>query len=71
MGKSERVGDSETYAVGYRHGLSAGIYNTLVWLENNGYISDSEFSELIRQIKQDNADDMEVKTDEQKDTEQN
>lgn len=69
MGKSERVGDSETYKIGYRHGLRAGIYNTLVWLENNGYISDSEFSELIRQIHQDNADALEDKTDEQKDTE--
>lgn len=52
MNTSECIGESEGYAYGYKHGLSAGIFNTLLYLENNGYITESEFWELKKQIEQ-------------------
>lgn len=45
------IGETEEYAYGYEHGLSAGIFNTLNHLENNGYIDASEFWELKKQIE--------------------
>lgn len=51
MNTSKCIGETEEYAYGYKHGLSAGIFNTLACLENNGYINGSEFWELKQQIE--------------------
>lgn len=51
---SKCIRETEGYALGYKHGLSAGIYNTLVFLEKNGYIDDSDFWELKKEIEKDN-----------------
>lgn len=48
------VGETEEYAYGYESGLRAGIYNTLVYMENNGYFSETEFWKLKEQIHKDN-----------------
>ncbi|WP_320973240.1 hypothetical protein [Enterocloster bolteae] len=47
------ISETEEYALGYKHGLSAGIFNTLDWLEDNGYINEIEFWELKKQIEKD------------------
>lgn len=52
MNVSKCIGETEEYAYGYKHGLSAGIFNTLVYLENNKYINESEFWKLKEQIEQ-------------------
>lgn len=54
MRTSKCIGETEEYALGYKHGLSAGIYNTLVFLEKNGYINDSDFWELKKEVEKDN-----------------
>lgn len=51
MNTSKCIGETEEYAYGYKHGLSAGIFNTLLYLENNGYIDESEFWGLKKQIE--------------------
>lgn len=51
---SKCIGETEEYELGYKHGLSAGIYNTLVFLEKNGYINDSDFCELKKEVEKDN-----------------
>lgn len=48
---SKRIGETEEYAYGYKQGLSAGIFNTLAYLDDNGYIDRSEFWELKKQIE--------------------
>ena len=52
MDECKCIGETEEYAIGYEHGLSAGIFNTLVYLENNKYINESEFWMLKKQIEQ-------------------
>lgn len=54
MDQCKCIGETEEYAIGYKHGLSAGIFNALVYLENNGYINDSGFWELKNEIEKDN-----------------
>lgn len=49
--RGDTIGESEGFAYGYEQGLSAGIFNTLLYLENNGYISESEFFDLKRRIE--------------------
>lgn len=52
------IGETEEYALGYEYGLSTGIFNTLVYLENNGYINDSDFWEFKKRIEKiEKADD--------------
>lgn len=48
---SKCIGETEEYACGYKHSLSAGIFNTLDYLENNGHINGSEFWKLKQQIE--------------------
>jgi len=48
---SKCIGETEEDACGYKHGLSAGIFDTLDYLENNGHINGSEFWELKQQIE--------------------
>lgn len=48
------ISETEEYALGYKHGLSAGIYNTLIFLEKNGYINDPDFWELKKEVEKDN-----------------
>ncbi len=55
MNTSKCIGETEEYALGYKHGLSAGIFNTLDWLEDNGYINEIEFWELKKQIEKANS----------------
>ena len=50
----ETVGESSTYKIGYEFGLKTGIYNTLVYLEERGYINNSDFWRLKREIEKDN-----------------
>lgn len=51
MNTSKCIGETEEYAYGYKRGLSDGIFNTLLYLENNGYIDESEFWGLKKQIE--------------------
>jgi len=48
------IGETEEYAIGYKQGLSAGIFNTLCFLEKNGYINDYDFLNLKKEIEKDN-----------------
>ena len=50
----ETIGESPTYKIGYEQGLKAGIYNTLAYLEENGYIHTSDFWRLKREVEKDN-----------------
>ncbi|WP_320937096.1 hypothetical protein [Enterocloster lavalensis] len=54
MSMSKCIRETEEYALGYKHGLSAGIFNTLVFLENNGYINRDEFWKLKKEVEKDN-----------------
>ena len=56
--KLDTVGESPTYKFGYECGLKAGIYNTLVYLEENGYIDDSDFMKLEKEIEKDNENNL-------------
>lgn len=51
MNASKRIGETEEYVYGYKQGLSAGIFNTLAYLDDNGYIDRSEFWELKERIE--------------------
>lgn len=51
---SKCIWETEEYAIGYKCGLSNGIFNTLNYLANNGYINDSEFWDLKKRIEKDN-----------------
>lgn len=46
--------ETEEYKMGYEHGLNAGISNTLDFLEENGYINNSDVWALEKKIKKDN-----------------
>lgn len=43
--------ETEEYKMGYEHGLNAGISNTLDFLEENGYINNSDVWALEKKIK--------------------
>lgn len=49
--RGNTIGESEGFAYGYKQGLSAGIFNTLLYLENSGYIRESEFFNLKSEIE--------------------
>ena len=52
--KLKCIGETEEYKLGYKHGLDAGIFNALDFLEKNGYINNSDFWALEKKIKKDN-----------------
>ena len=52
--KLECIGETEAYKIGYEHGLDAGIFNALDFLEENGYINNADFWALEKKIKKDN-----------------